>query len=300
MKKDFTEYFTSDTKFIFWANGTSTFQRHKIRKWDAIPSHRAVFHRVLNKFNEVAGYEKDDKSDPTATVRHYSRLWHFHRFGHNQYFHYDAEVGNNGFTIEFYYLNSRDPNWSTGARYNLSERKHFSYFEKLELKRVFKVLSNLMVDEGAVYAESRKKRTGWDFIDWAIHKDPSRHWGHGTSYHENDYHKSFNARDRDKKLVKNGDVKYFRDRSGRLSRGKVYHNINNMWWVLLSDGTHTNIACSRMFDLTDNEVKLRRVVRDTITADQAARKRVGTKLYNDLKEKGVEITLQETECVHPR
>lgn len=51
-----------------------------------------------------------------------------------------------------------------------------------------------------------------------------------------------NGTDRDGKILRNGETKYFRDRSGYLLRGKVYHNINNMWWVLLADGQVRNVA----------------------------------------------------------
>lgn len=43
-------------------------------------------------------------------------------------------------------------------------------------------------------------------------------------------------------VVRDADVVYFRGHHGRWSRGVAYHNINNMWWVLLPCGTVTNVA----------------------------------------------------------
>ena len=63
-----------------------------------------------------------------------------------------------------------------------------------------------------------------------------------------------NATDRDGNIVHNGEVKYFRDRSGYLQRGKVYHNINNMWWVIVGDSVR-NICCQDLFDLSDQECR---------------------------------------------
>ena len=31
-------------------------------------------------------------------------------------------------------------------------------------------------------------------------------------------------------------------------RGKIYHNINDMWWVLQADGQVKNVACCDLFE----------------------------------------------------
>lgn len=64
-----------------------------------------------------------------------------------------------------------------------------------------------------------------------------------------------NGTDRDGNILRNGETKYFRDRSGYLLRGKVYHNINNMWWVLLADGQVRNVACFDLFDLKEADFR---------------------------------------------
>lgn len=64
--------------------------------------------------------------------------------------------------------------------------------------------------------------------------------------------------DRDGNTLRNGETKYFRDWSGYLLRGRVYHNINNMWWVLLADGQVRNVACFDLFDLKETDFRGRR------------------------------------------
>lgn len=64
-----------------------------------------------------------------------------------------------------------------------------------------------------------------------------------------------NGTDRDGNILRNGETKYFRDWSGYLLRGKVYHNINNMWWVLLADGQVRNVACFDLFDLKEADFR---------------------------------------------
>ena len=67
-----------------------------------------------------------------------------------------------------------------------------------------------------------------------------------------------NGTDRDGNILRNGATKYFRDWNGYLMRGKVYHNINNMWWVLPANGQVRNIACFELFDLNETDFRGRR------------------------------------------
>lgn len=66
----------------------------------------------------------------------------------------------------------------------------------------------------------------------------------------NSYQSTHNLVDKNKKLIYCGETKYFYDeyRTKRLMRGIVYHNINNMWWVILPCGTLRNVACFQLFD----------------------------------------------------
>lgn len=41
-------------------------------------------------------------------------------------------------------------------------------------------------------------------------------------------------------------------------RGKIYHNINDMWWVLQADGQVKNVACCDLFDLKETDFRGRR------------------------------------------
>lgn len=81
-----------------------------------------------------------------------------------------------------------------------------------------------------------------------------------------------NGMDRDRKQIKNGDVKYARDWSGYLMRGRVFHNANNMWWMLLPDGTVRNIACFALFDLQETDRRGRKKY-PRIPQDYAERKK---------------------------
>ena len=104
---------------------------------------------------------------------------------------------------------------------------------------------------------------------------------------------SYNGRDRDEKTLHNGDVKYFRHWDGRLYRGRVYHNINNMWWVILDRFTVRNVASFELFDLTPEDNRRRQAKPRIPEAYQKRRQAIeDTKtkeLMNELRRRGVKV-----------
>ena len=103
----------------------------------------------------------------------------------------------------------------------------------------------------------------------------------------------YNSRDRDGKTVYNGEVKYFRHWNGRLYRGRVYHNINNMWWVILDRFTVRNVASFELFDLTPEDNRRRQAKPRIPESYQKRRKAIeDTKtreLVNELRRRGVKV-----------
>lgn len=68
---------------------------------------------------------------------------------------------------------------------------------------------------------------------------------------KDNYNSQQNNNDRDKKKIICGQTKYFYDwKTKRLSYGEVWHNINNMWWVICG-GKLRNVCSSDLFDLTE-------------------------------------------------
>lgn len=104
---------------------------------------------------------------------------------------------------------------------------------------------------------------------------------------------SYNGRDRDEKTLHNGDVKYFRHWDGRLYRGRVYRNINNMWWVILDRFTVRNVASFELFDLTPEDNRRRQAKPRIPEAYQKRRQAIeDTKtreLVNELRRRGVKV-----------
>lgn len=57
------------------------------------------------------------------------------------------------------------------------------------------------------------------------------------------------CKDKDGKVLENGDFRYAYDYNNKLVRGLVYHNINNMCWLLTED-QYFNIASFYLFEYT--------------------------------------------------
>jgi hypothetical protein len=72
---------------------------------------------------------------------------------------------------------------------------------------------------------------------------------------------SYNCHDKDGKVVEDGQIKYYRDRKGRLLRGTAYHNINNMWWVVVNKHEYRNLACFELFDIDTEANRAHKAIR---------------------------------------
>ena len=74
----------------------------------------------------------------------------------------------------------------------------------------------------------------------------------------NCYGKWSNELDRDKNILRNGDIKYFRDKNGYLAKGRVYYASWGHFYVLLPDGQVTERDRFELFDLKDTDFRGRR------------------------------------------
>jgi len=76
----------------------------------------------------------------------------------------------------------------------------------------------------------------------------------GIVYQMSEYDLNQNSNDRDKKRINCGELKYFYDYDKRLKCGRVYHQLNNRWYVLA--GGEVDYVSS--FDLFDYSSEPRR------------------------------------------
>lgn len=69
-----------------------------------------------------------------------------------------------------------------------------------------------------------------------------------------------NGRDSNGKEIICGDIKYFYDGYGtkRMMRGIAYHNVGNMWWIMINE-KRRNVASFELFDYSDDLPKRKKL-----------------------------------------
>lgn len=127
-----------------------------------------------------------------------------------------------------------------------------------------------------------------DFRNNCWHKPDTKDENFKLSLWDGTTVEDYNNRDRDKKIIYNGEIKYFYNYYGCLCKGKVYHNINNMWWVICNDKLYYNKAAFDLFDLTEEDLKCRRKKRHLLPEtylDKIDKKDPANKVRKILKSK---------------
>ncbi|MDX5677688.1 hypothetical protein SIK45_00345 [Clostridioides difficile] len=222
-------------------------------KW----SHYIILHRVLN-FMKSRGFEVGRDLEVGKCVR--KNYW----YGKKGDLEFKAGRYPRGFSIEFFQnINFENKN---GGYYDFNKFEMATYLVRLmylnETKKIENFIKKIVIDvkcatekEYKLAVDKIKNR----YVESLHHIQEDMNFDLKSL--DRTTCESYNNTDRDGKTIFNGDIKYFRDR-GRLKRGKVYHNINNMWWVILNDTEYTNIADFNLFDAKEEDFKIRRKVED--------------------------------------
>lgn len=258
-------------------------------KW----SHYRILNQVLN-FMKLRGFKVG--RDPRIE-RDYKSLSKDHWYGRKKDLEFKAERYPRGFKIGFFQnINFENKN---GGEYDFDKFKRAPYLIRLmwikESEYIGKYIESILncvkctTKEDYKYAVDKVK----NHLVESWHK-PQKDMNFKLSSLDGTIQENNKIHDRDKKIIYNGDVKYFRDYKGRLKRGKVYHNINNMCWVILNDTEYTNVADFELFDPTEKDFSIRRVQKDKKysfeTSREAARKyfdKCGL-TYSDIKRIDIE------------
>lgn len=228
-------------------------------KW----SHYPILHRVLN-FMKDRGFEvgRDSK-----ILEYYKYLNKDHWYGRKGDLEFKARRYPRGFEIKFFQnINFENRN---GGEYDFDKFEKAPYLIKLmwinETKKIAEFIESIVPGVKNNTKEDNKLVIDFiknDYVE-SCHK-PQKDMNFNLSELDGttcEY--NTNNKDRDGKVIYNGDIKYFRNRyTGRLQRGKIYHNINNMWWVILNDTEVTNVADFEFFDLTPEDINIRRLKED--------------------------------------
>lgn len=196
-----------------------------------------------------------------------------------------------GFEISFCELNSENP------KANSSRASDMTYIAKLHYKLCMKKICECLSKTGAEDHTQKKFTFAEDFIK----NDYVTSWHHEQKDMDFDIsdldgtpEADYNSTDRDGKQILNGDIKYFRSYNGYLYRGKVYHNINNMWWMIVDKRNVRNIAAHNLFDLSDSDNRHRekegKCPETYLTRKKAVEDTKSGTLIRELQRRGYKIT----------
>lgn len=284
MKKN--SYNTYDTG-IFYQNNTVS-RPNGPSDWHFKYPHFGTFHRVLNMLRDEGFTIKND-----ANVVKCIRKDHY--IGCRGDLELYAERYPAGFKIEFFQnVVFENPN---GGRYDFNKFEKMPYLIRLQCikyRRKIVALLNWLEDLEDHSRQNPRLAEEWiktRYVEEWHHEQKDMNFN--LSDTDGQTQEPYNGRDRDSQTIHNGDVKYFRHWNGRLYRGRVYHNINNMWWVICDRFTVRNVASFNLFDLKPQDNR-RRHVKPRIPEEYQKRRKAieDTKtkeLVNELRRRGVKV-----------
>lgn len=219
-------------------------------------THYKILDDVLN-FMSLRGFVIDND----ITVDELIRKDYFR--GKKKDLEFKAHKYPTGFQIEFF----QNVNYENrhGGEYDFDKYDKMPYLIRLSYINETNKIMQLLNDKGCINITE----------DYKLAEDKIKH-NYAKSWHHKQNDMNFNlsdldgktdqplhnTEDRDGKEILNGQVKYFRNYDGRLMRCRVYHNINTMWWCILSDTELRNVASFNLFDATEEDFKQRRLVKD--------------------------------------
>lgn len=289
MNTESNTYWIYDTTISF-ENKTErspkgAWHKHKFR-------HYSYFYQLLNML-DTEGFNVQNDPEVDKLIR--KNYW----IGKRGDLEFYAEKYPNGFKIQFFqnvvYENQN------GGRYDFDKFRKMPYMIQLQYRKYMNQLIRLLkgiTDVKDVTSRSPKLAEEWIKCRYV------EEWYHEQKDTNFDLHsldgqtppESYNGLDRDKKQLHNGEIKYFRNHNGYLFRGRVYHNCNNMWWVIVDKFTVTNIANFELFDLGPEE-KRGRLARARIPAAYLEKKKAieqskTKELAAELRRRGLKVKIQ--------
>lgn len=223
------------------ANGWS---KHKFK-------HYGIFYRMLNMLSDNGFVISKDSEVSKCLQKDYYA-------GRKGELKFKASKYQNGFKIEFYQdINHENQH---GGYYDFDKFRKMPYL----IQKQFQYAAGKISDLLSQFAENNTKptlKTAEDTIKYRYVESchhPQKDMNFNLSDLDGTTCEYHNNKDRDEKIIHNGDFKYFRNYKGYLYCGKVYHNINNMWWIILNNTDIQNVASFELFDLSDMDERRRK------------------------------------------
>lgn len=191
--------------------------------------------------------------DPAIAA--YKTLDKYHRYGQCKGLEVAAEVGMHQgvdsamFKLEFFQnINISNRN---GGRYDSNKRAMMPYLVGIRFELIRNKVIAFLREQGAIDKSDPQYSKGSSALAKISHRirtcghfyngDPLVDW-------KPDPRATYNALDRDKRLIEPGQVKYFYNHSGHLQRGTVYYSLNSQWHVVIDKHTVGYTSAHELFD----------------------------------------------------
>ena len=294
------EYMINDTRLSF-INNTDRGRDVKRGWFDKKFLHHSYFYKILHRL-EREGFSVEQ--DPETRIK-YKIIAKDYWYGRRRDLEFVARKYPNGFEIEFF-QNVVHEN-SHGGRYDFDKLKKMPYLIRLQYTRYMGIVVDML--KSLVEVKDKTKPIGrtaeekividlscnFHFLpdkDFDIHEldgtDPGEGFGWGG------YPRT--TKDRDGKLVKNGDIKYFRHwQSGYLMRGTVYYRANQQFWAITDDCNVELVQHANMlFDPTPEDFKQRKKAPDRAPEEYKKRRTAiddtkNKELIAELRRRGLKV-----------
>lgn len=233
-------------------------------------AHYLLWKELLDELGRHGFYVSEDKE----IKKNYPILSKDRKYGRFGNLEFKAERYPSGFRITFFQnVVFENP---CGGYYDFDKREKMPYLIGKRFEWMVNIISKFFEKNGIAdkteplcrFAEDKIKL---DFVKSFHH--PQKDMQFELSDFDGETTADYNGTDRDGKKIHNGDIKYCRDYSGYLQRGKVYHNINNMWWVITDKYTIRNVCASCLFDIPTDITKHRVAPYDRMPTKYKARRK---------------------------
>lgn len=294
------EFSVNDTKITFY-NRTDRGNDPKHGWLNKQFRHYGYFYRILHAL-EAEGFCVE--KDPVILEKYKSiskNCW----YGCRGDLQFGARKYNNGFEIEFFQDVVHEN--SHGGRYDFHKLEKMPYLIKLQytkyMKIVVETLKSLVEvkDITQPIGKTAEEEIVIDLTcsfhmlpdkDFDIHEldgtDPGEGYGWGG------YPGA--TTDRDGKLIKNGDIKYFRQMyTGQLMRGRVYYRANQQFWVIINKYETELVGGPKgLFDATPEDYKFRRIAPNRAPMEYKKRRKAieetgDAELIAELRRRGLKV-----------
>lgn len=212
---------------------------------------------------------------------------------------FEAKKYPNGFEIGFFQnVVYENPN---GGRYDFDKLSKMPYMIRLQYtkfkNKILRLLKSLVPDIMDDSSLSPKLAEEWikcRYVESCHHEQKNTDFDLRSL--DGQTQEPYNGLDRDKKTIHNGEIKYFRGRDGYLYRGRVYHDLNNMWWVITDKYTARRAAAFELFDLAPGDKRGRlaplRIPSEYTERKQAISQSTAKELVSELRKRGLKVKIQ--------